>query len=206
MMYDVSLVAFRSAKGSSCGGARTMKSLEGQLLIASNELRDPNFLRTVVLIFRHDDEGAAGLVLNRRLNATLRQIWKQVSQQPCRCEAALYLGGPVEGPLMAIHTEGELSEIEIVEGLFFSAGGENLAQLVDAEQPMARFFVGYAGWGAGQLEREMDEGAWLTAPATAERVFGDIDELWQRVTREATSSALISTLKIKHVPKHPWMN
>jgi putative transcriptional regulator len=183
-----------------------MKTLEGQLLIASHELRDPNFLRTVVLIFRHDDDGAAGLVLNRRLNATVKQVWKQVSQEPCRCESPLYLGGPVEGPLMSVHTKQELSEIEIVEGVYFSAAGGSLAQLVDADAPEAKFFVGYAGWGAGQLEREMDEGAWLTAPATSEHVFGDIDELWQRVTREATSSALISTLKIKHVPKHPWMN
>jgi putative transcriptional regulator len=183
-----------------------MKSLQGQLLIASHELRDPNFFRTVVLIFRHDEEGVAGLVLNRRLNATVRQVWKQVSQKPCRCQAPLFLGGPVEGPLMAIHSDQELSEIEILEGVHFSAAGENLAKLVKTAEPNAKFFVGYAGWGAGQLEREMDEGSWLTAPATAEHVFGDLDELWQQVTREATSSALISTLKIKHVPKYPWMN
>ena len=182
-----------------------MKSLQGQLLIASNELRDPNFFRTAVLIFRHEDE-AAGLVLNRRLNATVRQVWKQVSEKPCRCEAPLHLGGPVEGPLMAIHSVAELSELEIVEGVHFSASGDNLAQLVKKTQPQAKFFVGYAGWGDGQLEREMDEGSWLTVPATAEHVFGDLDDLWQRVTREATSSALISTLKIKHVPKFPWMN
>jgi putative transcriptional regulator len=183
-----------------------VKSLQGKLLIASNELRDPNFFRTVVLIFRHDDEEAAGLVLNRRLNATVRQVWKQVSDKPCRCEAPLHLGGPVEGPLMAIHCDAELSELEILEGVHFSAAGENLAQLVTKAQPEARFFVGYAGWGAGQLEREMHEGSWLSTPATAEYVFGDLDDLWQRVTREATSSALISTLKIKHVPKYPWMN
>jgi putative transcriptional regulator len=183
-----------------------MKSLEGQLLIASHELRDPNFFRTVVLIFRHNDEGAAGLVLNRRLNATVRQVWKQVSKKPCRCKASLHLGGPVEGPLMAIHAAAEFSEIEVLEGVHFSAAGENLAQLVKTEQPQARFFVGYAGWGTGQLEHEMDEGSWLTVPATAEHVFGDLDELWQQLTRDATSSALISTLKIKHVPKYPWMN
>jgi putative transcriptional regulator len=107
---------------------------------------------------------------------------------------------------MAIHADSDLSEIEILEGVYFSAAGENLAKLVKTAKPQARFFVGYAGWGAGQLEREMDEGSWLTAPATPEHVFGDLDELWQQVTREATSHALISTLKIKHVPKYPWMN
>lgn len=182
------------------------KSLAGHFLVASADLSDPNFFRTVVLIFRHNEEGAAGLVLNRRTNASVRQLWEQIGESPCKSRAPLHLGGPVEGPLMAIHALEQLQELEIVPGVFLSNGREMLERLVDDDDARTRFFVGYAGWGDGQLERELGEGSWLVAPATAELVFGDHEELWQKVTRQVTSGNLLSALKIKHVPPDPRLN
>lgn len=183
-----------------------MKSLQGHLLVAAADLRDPNFFRTVVLIFRHDEEGAAGVILNRRTHATIRQIWEQVSQTDCASNAPLCLGGPVEGPLMAVHSQPDLAEIDVLPGVYVAASQQNLEQLAAQSEEDARFFVGYAGWGSGQLERELEEDAWLTAPATPEHVFGNQDDLWEQVTKNIKDSVLISALKIKHVPKEPWFN
>src|SRR5262249_53668892 len=84
---------------------RTVNTLQGQFLIASHELRDPNFFHTIVLIVRHGEEGALGLVLNRPTKAQIKQVWEQVSDTPCETEERLYMGGPVEGLLMSIHTQ-----------------------------------------------------------------------------------------------------
>lgn len=183
-----------------------MKSLTAHFLIASSELVDPNFFRSVVLIFRHNEEGAAGVILNRRMTATVKQIWEQVSDEPCGCEAPLHMGGPVEGPLMALHGDDALSEMKILSGVYVSTGREMLEKLVDQGSEPLRFFVGYAGWGGGQLERELREGSWLTAPATADQIFGTVDSLWQELTRSIVSQAFLSALNIKHVPPDVSLN
>lgn len=183
-----------------------MKSLEAHLLVASSDLQDPNFFRTVVLIFRHSEEGAAGVVLNRRMTATVEEVWRQVSDSPCGCTAPLYLGGPVEGPLMVLHADEAKSELTVLPGVYVTTGREEVEQLVvDGQQPL-RFFVGYAGWGGGQLERELSEGAWRVAPATAEHVFGPEDELWRRLTKQITAESFLSALNIKHSPADPSLN
>lgn len=183
-----------------------MKSLTAHFLIASTELVDPNFFRTVILVFRHNDEGAAGVVLNRRMTATIKQIWEQVSESPCHCEAPLHMGGPVEGPLMALHADIALSEMAVLPDVHVSTGRDMLEKLVEQDDQPLRFFVGYAGWGGGQLERELRDGSWLVAPATAEQVFGAVEELWQQLTKSVMSSVFLSALKIKHVPPDPSLN
>jgi putative transcriptional regulator len=183
-----------------------MKSLTAHFLIASSELADPNFFRAVVLVFRHNEEGAAGVIINRRMGATIKQIWEQVSESPCQCDAPLYMGGPVEGPLMALHADTAFSEMMILPDVHVSTGRDMLEKLVERDEPPLRFFVGYAGWGEGQLERELRDGSWLVAPATAEQIFGEIEELWERLTRSVVSDAFISALKIKHVPPDPSLN
>lgn len=183
-----------------------MGSLQGQLLVATVDLRDPNFFRSVVLIFRHDDEGAAGLILNRRTKFTVKQAWEQASSAACNTEQLLHLGGPCQGPLMALHSQALLQEIEVLPAVYFSASGENLERLVLENEPSVRFFVGYAGWGVGQLERELKEGSWLTTPATVDLIFGPGDDLWETLTKAISTSTLVQALKIKHVPRDPSLN
>ncbi len=183
-----------------------MEELRGQLLVASSDLLDPNFLRTVVLIVQHGPDGALGLVLNRRTSTTLKQVWQQVGEATCGRDDLLHLGGPVSGPLMAVHTIAALSEMEVVEGLYFTASAEGLRTLAAEAESEVRFFVGHAGWGAGQLESEIEQGSWLRELATVESVFSSPDDLWLRVTRQIVGSTLISTLNIKHVPPDPSLN
>lgn len=183
-----------------------MDSLQGQLLVASHELRDPNFFHSVVLIVRHEEDGALGLVLNRPTKAHIKQVWKQVSDTPCETEERLHVGGPVEGLLMSLHTEPLWADLEIVPGVYYSGDPDHIKELVQQPDGMMRFFVGYAGWSAGQLEREMKEGSWLVKPATEELIFSIDDKTWEQLTREITASTIFTALRIKHVPDDPRLN
>ncbi|MFV2067035.1 MAG: YqgE/AlgH family protein [Pirellulales bacterium] len=184
-----------------------MASLEGHLLIASPDLLDPNFVRTVLLIVRHDEEGALGLVLNRPTKTTLKEALREVHDTPCRRDDTLFLGGPCQGSLMALHGQPLLMEIEVLPTVFFSADSDHLEQLIAESNGETRFFVGFSGWAAGQLESELQTGSWRTAAARPEHIFSSShDSLWRTVSREIVSSVLLSALKIKHVPHDPSMN
>ena len=183
-----------------------MRSLQGHLLVASPHLADPNFVKAVVLLIHHSEEGAFGVVLNRPADNTIQELWEQVAETPCECERPVNVGGPVAGPLMAIHTDEDLAELEILPGVYFAAQREHLERLLGQSDRPYRVFVGHSGWGGGQLENELKEGAWLTTPATVQQVFDDDDELWKTVAEHIGRAILTSTLKIKHVPKDASMN
>ncbi|MBI2824546.1 MAG: YqgE/AlgH family protein [Planctomycetia bacterium] len=195
------------ASGHAAEGTAAMTSLQGSLLVASPALLDPNFRKTVVLIVRHSDEdGAVGLVLNRRTSATIKELWERVRQEECGNETPLSLGGPCEGPLMALHTESALGDMEVLPGVYFTADGHQLKQLVSEPRDDVRFFFGYAGWGAGQLEMELEGGAWRTEPAAIKHVFGSDQGLWDRSMTEAAGWEVLAALKIKDLPSDPSMN
>jgi len=183
-----------------------MNSLKGHFLVASPHLLDPNFVRTVVLLIQHGKEGAFGVVLNRPTENTVEELWAEIGESDCGDGRHVNLGGPVSGPLIALHTDGSLSEMEVLPGLHFAAEREHLEELVSRRDPAYRLFVGHSGWGQGQLERELEEGSWLTTPATVETVFYDQGDLWKRVAQDIGESVLASALKIKHVPTDPSSN
>jgi putative transcriptional regulator len=186
-----------------------VNSLEGHLLVAARSLRDPNFHRSVVLLVKHNDEGALGLVLNRPSGTKIAQIWSQVSSAPCHIDQPLHAGGPIQGPLMALHSSPAWGELEVVAGVWFTAAREMLEQLVASGEPAepgrARFFVGYSGWGPEQLEAELRAGAWLTIPAADRYVFGS-EDCWLDLAKQIGGAQLLETLGIKHVPADPRMN
>jgi putative transcriptional regulator len=177
-------------------------SLQSHLLIATNQLAEP-FTRSVVLLVRHNADGALGLILNRRTSAELKEAWEKLSDVPCHREGSIFLGGPCEGPLVALHTHEFLLEIEVMPGLYFSAGKDKLealaAQADEATSPV-KFFAGYSGWAAGQLESEIARGSWSVMPATRDHVFAHEDELWLRASRFVADAAWRTTLGIKHAP------
>jgi putative transcriptional regulator len=183
-----------------------VNSLQGHLLIASSDLRDPNFFQSIVLIVRHSEDGALGLVLNRPTTARIKQVWREVSGSPCVSEEPLRLGGPVEGMLMAVHTQPTLADMEVLPGIYYSGDPDQLRELVAATEGPVRFYAGYAGWGDGQLEHEMDEGSWLTTPANIERIFDTAEDAWEKLTKQIGGSGILAALGIKHVPKDPSLN
>ena len=182
-----------------------MESLEGQLLLASPQLVDPNFVRSVLFLVKHDESGAWGLVLNRPTGVTVSELWKQVGEAPCNSANPVHLGGPVPGPVMAIHAAGGLAEAELIDGVYLTAKKQKLDALV-RQDGFFKIFTGNAGWGQGQLESEIEQGAWKTVPARAEDIFDVSDDLWQRLMLRATTGILPAMLGLKHVPPDPSLN
>ncbi len=183
-----------------------MNFLPGHLLVASEKLRDPNFFHSVVLLVRHNEAGAFGLALNRPTATSVREVWNQISTGPCASLETLRVGGPIQGPLMALHRSAELLDIEALPGVYFTAGKEKLEGLVLEPETSAKFFIGYAGWGAEQLESELAAGAWSTIAATAERVFRDPEDFWEAMTKEISGCGLLASLGIKNLSADPRLN
>jgi len=183
-----------------------MGSLQGHLLVATPRLPDENFSKTVALLVQHNEQGALGLVLNRPSGETVDQLWQRAGEGTCPSQQHVHLGGPVSGPLMAIHTAEHLGELKIMPGIFFSADRDHLDALVRQQDHQYRLFLGHSGWGAGQLEGELEYGAWLTTPATIEYIFHEEENLWEMVARHIGNSLLIEALRIKETPEDPSMN
>jgi putative transcriptional regulator len=183
-----------------------MKSLQGHFLIASPHLADTNFYKGVVLMIKHDEEGAFGLILNRPTENTVAEVWKMVSEEDVDCPQPIFLGGPVSGPLVALHRLKSAAEAEVLSGVYFAAHKDKLQKLVRQTTKAFRFFTGYAGWAGGQLEDELTAGGWLTAKAKKDLIFGEGDDLWEHVTRTIGETILNKAVKVKHVPDDPSLN
>ncbi len=180
------LLALLPAGGTSAQANRG--SLAGQLLVASQDLPDPRFARTVVYMVKHDATGAQGFVVNRPLREMpLADLMEQMglSGEGVSGQVRLQAGGPVESfGVFALHT-GEWSAPgtqAVTGGLSVTARPEILRALADAKGPRrVIFLLGYAGWGPGQLEAEMKEGYWLKAAPDEALVFeGDHETKWDR--------------------------
>lgn len=183
-----------------------MGSLAGHLLVAAAKLNDPNFSRTVVLLVEHDRGGALGLVLNRPSDDRLETIWDETAHGPCPSDLAVMNGGPLEGPLLALHANPAMTERDIVPGVFLAMRKKLVIKLVHDDHVPLLVFAGYSGWGAGQLESEVAGGDWGIAPATSDLVFGDQHSLWQLATTHVADTNLAAALRIKHRPAKPWHN
>jgi len=158
------------------------------LLIATPTLLDPNFAQSVVLMGHHDTEGAMGWIVNRRHERPVRDLLAPDQQQGVHAETPLHLGGPVPADALLAVFHSAIDGVEsaqIAPGLFVSRSAHVLPLLFSrAPGPglvPGRLVFGYSGWSAGQLEREMEEGAWLVLPYDEELAFSPrIDDLWRR--------------------------
>ena len=134
------------------------------ILVASPLLLDPNFLHTVVLLIEHDEEGALGIILNRPLPVTLSHICEESHLSFAGPEeTTAWRGGPVDPQRGILIVKGGLPEDEdTVLDLthFVSHRKDLLEQLFQDAQAQFRLFLGYAGWGPGQLDGEMEQKAW----------------------------------------------
>ena len=158
------------------------------LLIATPALRDPNFAQTVVLMGHHDKEGALGWVINRLHDKPAREILTAEHREQVHSATPLHVGGPGPTDALLAVFRGEALDVEAAElapGLSVSRSADILPQLF-ARAPGAalvrgRLVFGYSGWGPGQLEREMQEGAWLALPSEDDLAFASrVDDLWER--------------------------
>jgi putative transcriptional regulator len=160
-----------------------MSSLQGHLLVASPAMGDPNFSRTVVAIANHDEDGALGIVLNRPSDTEVVEAVPEL-EDVVDGDEVVYVGGPVQPASIVVLAEFE----DPAEAAFLVVGAiglvsdrTGLERLGDATA-RRRIYAGYAGWGPGQLEAEIEREDWIVEPARAEDVFAeDAPDLWGRV-------------------------
>jgi putative transcriptional regulator len=183
-----------------------MESLQGHFLVASPHLSDGNFNRSVVLMIKHDEEGAFGLILNRPTASRVAEVWKSVADETIETDEAIYVGGPVTTALVSLHTLKSAGEMRVLTGVYFSAQPDHLRRVVSTPKKPFRFFSGYSGWGSGQLEGELEVGGWLVTSATADLVFGAPEDLWERIVRVIAQDILSPVVPTKHAPKSPGLN
>lgn len=178
----------------------------GTLLISAPMMQDPNFRRSVVLLCeRNDEEGAFGLILNRELDVQLGDVLEDyVAYDP-----PLYLGGPVQREtLHYLHTRPDdiPGGIPLPGDVIWGGNFEVVQELVkggDASFDNLRFFLGYAGWGPGQLEAEFDEEAWIPVPNAAGVIFDtEPDRMWRTVLRRMGGEYAV----LANFPDDPRMN
>lgn len=165
----------------------TQGYLAGQLLIAMPLMRDPRFSRAVVYLCAHSAEGAMGLVINREFDGLnfpelLSQL--EIDPTPTCDDVRVMFGGPVEaGRGFVLHSTDYLHEtsMKVADGVALTATVDVLKAIADGMGPARSLLaLGYAGWGAGQLDAEIRENAWLNAPADEDLLFGtDLDHKWE---------------------------
>jgi putative transcriptional regulator len=154
------------------------------LLVASPALLDPNFLHAVVLIVEHDEEGALGIILNRPLPLALAQVSEEGGlDYEGSDEATAWRGGPVDPQRGILLVQGGLPEEEdtVVDLTHFVSHRKDLLEsLLNDPQARYRLFLGYAGWSPGQLDQELEGGAWTRRPVVSEWLLHpDPTGLWQ---------------------------
>lgn len=160
----------------------------GDFLISEPFLPDPNFERTVILVCEHNTEGTFGLVLNKITDLTLNDVMEENFE----FLGKLNLGGPVEhNTLHFLHRTDDTIEgsVRLANNLNWGGNFEGIRILIETgriEEEDIKFFVGYSGWGAGQLREELDRQSWILKPnATSRQVFDmDPDDLWKLILNE----------------------
>ena len=149
------------------------------LLIASPQMHDPFFERTVVLVWHHDEDGAMGLVVNRSVDFTLPQVLElddDIDTSPYE-DTKVAWGGPVESGAGTVVTRAPVNDGSglTLPGLSVTRSHESLMSLLKRGEPLL-LCLGYAGWGAGQLDSEIEQGGWLFTDVDPELIFATAEE------------------------------
>ncbi len=179
----------------------------GRLLVASTQIEEGAFHRTVILLLHHDEGGAQGVILNRPLDADIDAVlpgWKSVATQP----QTMFQGGPVElnSAIGLVTVPGDDSEPMGVKQLFGGLGLVDLdapPNLVAPEVAGMRIFAGYAGWSGGQLENEITRGDWYVVESESRDAFSERPELlWSQVLARQTGNLKL----VSAYPDDPNLN
>lgn len=176
----------------------------GKLLISEPFMGDENFERTVILLCEHNANGSFGLVINQKTQLTLADIIDDnYSEQP------IFTGGPVQqNTLHILHTLGHdvQNSVKVAEGIYWGGDFEYIKTMLNyqnGETSKLKLFVGYSGWAAGQLEREIGQNTWYLTTATPSLVFDTPPkETWREVLRQMGGNYKI----ISNYPTDPRLN
>lgn len=164
--------------------SNNLKPAKGRILLSEPFMGDYYFGRSVVLLAEHNEEGSFGVIMNKPVTAELNDVLKEFPE----FDAPIYLGGPVEtDSLFYVHNIGERLEgsTEILDGLFWGGDIDALKEMIFLKtiQPKdIRFFIGYSGWGADQLEGELKKNSWVITKTTRTRLLKlDPLSMWENL-------------------------
>jgi putative transcriptional regulator len=169
------------------------------LLVASPNLLDPNFARTVILAVRVDEGGPLGLILNRPSGITLKSLYPDRKELAAR-EDIVHFGGPVQPDALLFAFRSATPPprgMHVADDIYISGFSEVLDELLKHPEHAAqqRFFAGYAGWAGGQLEAEIREGGWYVLPADTKLLFRrDTERMYEELLRRATTPRIEALL------------
>jgi putative transcriptional regulator len=179
--------------------------LQGQILVARPLLNDGGFKRTVILLAEHNDQGSLGFILNKPMHLSLKDVLPNMDH----LKLPVYYGGPVaQNQLFYIHTAGnKIADSMHITGNYYWSG--NFTDVVDGlknhtlQPSQIRFFIGYSGWGQGQLENELEEKAWGSLDSfTSELINKHPDDMWpEHVARLGGNYKVFADL-----PQEPSLN
>lgn len=196
-------------------------SLAGNLLVASTLVQDPVRSNSVCLLVHHDDDGAIGVMLNRPLAPSPDALMQMLGKAPTeskhnrlpKTESSLptdlgtvHFGGPLSGPVVAIHSVSKFAEAETGPGIYVAAQKHHLEGLVAQPNGPMRLIVGHLGWQQGELQQELDDGLWHLVPATPEAVFSNDREMWPRLIHRSTARSVAAWIGTSDNPNAWEMN
>lgn len=164
-----------------------MSDLAPGLLIAVPQMDDPNFARSVVLLVEHTESGAMGITFNRPSDVRLADIGKEHGMDVHPDAGYAFIGGPVQRERgFLVHRRADLADsVSLQDDVFLSVSTDALRTLLAGDPSEYRLCLGYAGWGPGQLEREMVSGGWLNGAISVRRIFDTpVEKIWDAVIRD----------------------
>src|SRR5688572_14526284 len=154
----------------------------GILLIAEPFLKDPNFMRTVVFLCDHQEEGSFGFVINKLFDHTLDELMNDLDE----LKLPVFYGGPMQmDTIHFLHQYPDLipGSFEVLDGIFWGGDFETAINMIRSgtiAPEKIRFYIGYSGWGSGQLNDELKEKSWLTVQGNRKLVYHDnAQEIWK---------------------------
>ncbi|MFN4121727.1 MAG: YqgE/AlgH family protein [Flavobacteriales bacterium] len=177
---------------------------KGQLLLSEPFMNDTYFKQTVVLLADKNDKGTLGFILNKPVGYYVHELIQDFPE----FDAPVYFGGPVESnSLFFIHRQPDkiIGGSEIGQGWYFGGNFEEIKQFIKLGLLKAediRFFAGYAGWDAGQLDFELEEDAWLVASDCSEFMVMNPRTMWNDLLRQSKSNFAIWS----NIPENPQSN
>ncbi len=205
----------------------------GTLLVASPALFSTPFRKAVVLIVQNNEEGTFGVVLNRPANEQIQFAWQELSGMNDD-NPNLVQGGPIGGPVFALHLHSALAELEMPGGICITSQSEKFQQIVErgnsenefsasigefevsephdensggnSSKSNYRIVFGIAGWPKGQLISEVHNGLWYAMDGKPDQVFDKPEFMWEKLLRRHSRNMLRNVIGINQIPLDPLMN
>lgn len=170
----------------------------GSIIIATPNLKDSIFSKSVVLIIKIIDGIKIGLILNRTLDKVVKL--KKLKK------THLKYGGPINGPIIAVHHEEKLAENEIMPDLYYSCEYKNIDEIIASKNCLYQLYSGYACWVEGQLESEISNGYWTVMDSSPLKIIYEEDDFIWTYCRYLYNETYLESIGIKHNKQNYFLN